>query len=178
MQSTYVPGDTPTSSCTMWTGAVQSRGYGSTTNGKGGSMLAHRKAWEAVNGPIPPGLTIDHLCRVRLCVNPEHMEVVTTAENTRRANAAKTHCKQGHPLSGDNLATTVKADGRERRVCIECRRAAVRRAYYAAKERGEDPNAAMKARRSEARRVARQARAGVHEAPPAGFEPATSSTGS
>lgn len=114
--------------CWLWVGAVQSKGYGSTTNGKGGSALAHRRAYEAIVGPIPVGMTLDHLCRVKTCVNPAHLEPVTLSENVRRASEVQTHCKHGHQLAGDNLA--VKAiDGSTRRVCIACRRTQGRRSY-------------------------------------------------
>ena len=171
MQSTHPR--VPLTPCIEWMGAVQSSGYGSVTNGRGGTMLAHRRAWEAARGPIPPGLTIDHLCRHKLCVNPDHMEVVTNAENVKRMLATKTHCKQGHPLSGDNLAIKHGSDGYTKRQCRECARAATRRSYHAAVARGENPNAASVARRS-ARRAA--ARASKQE-PPAGIGPAAFSTG-
>ena len=149
----------PLTPCIAWTGAVQSGGYGSVTNGRGGTMLAHRRAWEAAHGPIPAGMTIDHLCRHKLCVNPDHMEVVTAAENVKRMLATKTHCKQGHPLSGDNLAMRRGSDGYTKRQCRECAREAGRRAYHAAVARGENPNAAMVARRSARREAARNTKA-------------------
>jgi hypothetical protein len=120
--------------CLIWQGAVQSRGYGSVTNGMGGTALVHRLAYEQAVGPIPFGLTIDHLCRNKLCVNPDHLEPVTNAENLRRAAAAKTHCKQGHPLSGDNLRIAVRSRGVQRE-CIECARAVMRGVRLRAKER-------------------------------------------
>jgi len=67
--------------CLVWRGGVQSKGYGATTNGRGGTMLAHRAAWEQEHGPIADGLTVDHLCGNKLCVNTEHMELVTPGEN-------------------------------------------------------------------------------------------------
>ncbi len=66
----------------------------------------HRYVYELLVGPIPDGFDIDHLCRVRNCVNPEHLEAVTHRENMLRgdtlaaANAAKTHCPKGHALDG------------------------------------------------------------------------------
>lgn len=111
-----------TGSCWTWTGAVQSRGYGSIANGRGGTTQAHRRAYMELVGPIPAGLTIDHLCMNKLCVNPEHLEPVTGAENTRRAFRQQTHCKFGHLLSGDNLRLVTRATGNTRRVCVTCQR--------------------------------------------------------
>ncbi len=70
---------------------------------------AHRALWIAVNGPVPDGLQLDHLCRVRHCVNPSHLEPVTPRQNSLRGETVarrrseQTHCIHGHPLSGDNL---------------------------------------------------------------------------
>lgn len=80
-----------TDSCWLWTGGV-GRGYGIFYRGadRGGSFtVAHRYAYEALVGPIPAGLTLDHLCRVRGCVNPAHLEPVTQAENVRRGWKAR-----------------------------------------------------------------------------------------
>lgn len=115
--------------CLTWTGAKGTSGYGSCTNGRGGTALAHRRAWLAINGEIPDGLTIDHLCLNKLCVNVEHMEVVTRGENSRRRLALQTECKHGHPLSGDNLSVRIRPDGLMFRECLTCRRANSRRWY-------------------------------------------------
>ncbi|MFE0326316.1 HNH endonuclease [Streptomyces sp. NPDC058960] len=75
-------------------------------------------------GPIPDGMQLDHLCRERRSVRPDHLEPVTLVQNVMRGesptavNARKTHCRRGHGLDGDNLY--VKPDGR--RVCVTCRR--------------------------------------------------------
>lgn len=74
-------------SCWQWTAATNGRGYGRFSHGpmRGQTHeLAHRFAYEALVGPIPVGLTVDHLCENKRCVNPAHMELVTRAENTRR----------------------------------------------------------------------------------------------
>lgn len=104
--------------CWIWRGAVNSSGYGEVRVGEV-QRRAHRVMFEFFYGPIPNDLTVDHLCRVPQCVNPLHMELVTVRENIRRGgNAAKTHCRKGHPLSGLNLYVTP--DGR--RKCRTCSR--------------------------------------------------------
>ena len=94
--------------------------------------MAHRVAYEALIGPIPKGLCLDHLCRVRYCVNPAHLEPVTVRENVLRGisppavNARKRLCKNGHALSGRNLylKTRYGWPGRE---CRTCKRLLARR---------------------------------------------------
>ena len=87
-------------------------------------VRAHRLYYERHVGPIPDGLEMDHLCRNRACVNPDHLEPVTRAENNRRKAVAQTHCKNGHPLSGDNLLATKR-----QRACRACQRERSRRHY-------------------------------------------------
>ncbi len=96
-------------------------GYGLAWH-KGHNNLAHRRVYELLRGPIPEGLTLDHLCRERSCVNPDHLEPVTFRENIRRGqsppgiNSRMTHCKNGHPLSGDNIRIETSG-GRRCRTC-------------------------------------------------------------
>lgn len=120
------------SGCIEWIASHNGAGYGTLTiNRTGGKVLAHRFSYEHHFGPIPTGLTIDHLCRNTLCVNPAHLEAVTQRVNTLRGtaptavNSAKTHCDRGHPLSGDNLRITPKGW----RECLECRRRRGREKY-------------------------------------------------
>lgn len=96
----------PESGCWAWDRAVTSHGYGAQSLGRGRTAPAHRLAYEFAKGPIPEGLELDHLCRVRSCINPDHLEAVTHEVNVRRGEAGgrfKTHCLRGHPMSGDNL---------------------------------------------------------------------------
>jgi hypothetical protein len=85
-------------------------------------MYVHRVAYELAKGPIPNGYEIDHLCRNPACCNPDHLEVVTRAENNRRSNSVSavcsrmTHCAEGHALSGANLI--IRKNGQRR--CREC----------------------------------------------------------
>jgi hypothetical protein len=115
--------------CWRWTGAHTPQGYGQ-LNVEGKLVAVHRLAYEAWVTQIPDGLEIDHLCRVRDCINPAHLEPVTHAENLRRATEARTACKNGHPFAGENVRITTRGDGRTYRACLACRRAS-QRAYKA-----------------------------------------------
>ncbi len=112
--------------CWLWTGAINSDGYGHVWLG-GKVRGAHRVAWVAANRcDIPAGLAIDHLCRIRSCVRAEHLEPVTGRENTLRgytqaaAQASRTHCIRGHELTGDNLLRSALA--KNKRMCRSCAR--------------------------------------------------------
>lgn len=113
-----------TDDCWLWTDALNAKGYGQFKLGPGRMVKPHRMAYELSVGPIPDGLVIDHLCRVRHCVNPAHMEPVSIAENTRRGDATppqarvnreKTHCPQGHAYDEANTGHY-----RGRRYCRTC----------------------------------------------------------
>lgn len=108
--------------CWLWTGYVMPNGYGQ-FRWPGGS-LAHRYAYETTNGPIPDGLDLDHLCRTRNCVRPDHLDPVPRVVNLLRGarKTAQTTCKNGHPLAGDNL----KPRSRQRQ-CRACANEANRR---------------------------------------------------
>lgn len=123
------------SGCWLWTGALNSRGY-SCIGVDGKSQLAHRVSYELHVGPIPEGLQIDHLCRVKRCINPEHLEPVTAQENCARTpEAMKTHCVNGHELSGWNLMVKARRSGRVIRNCRTCHNAANRAAAARRKEK-------------------------------------------
>ena len=111
----------PADACWMWHGAANSEGYGNVgRNGK--TYLAHRVAYEITNGPVPEGMDLDHLCMVRLCVNPAHLEAVTFLANMRRRYAAKpderdTHCIRGHEYTPENTAVISTTGQRKCRIC-------------------------------------------------------------
>jgi hypothetical protein len=119
------------SGCWLWHGPVNRCGYGKFTVQRV-TMAAHRFAYHNLVGPIPPELTIDHLCRNRDCVNPKHLEPVSMRENLLRgdtlqaANARKTHCVNGHEFTKQN--TRLESGWRQCRECKRIRKEAKRRA--------------------------------------------------
>ncbi len=128
------------SGCWLWVGPLGARGYGALKfRGRKG---AHRIVWALLKGPIPDGLQLDHLCRVRRCVNPEHLRAVTCAENlhapgslsTAAINARKTHCPQGHPYSEENTLWRLRKHRRERN-CRACKKANRKTPYAMAYDR-------------------------------------------
>ena len=128
--------------CWIWQGTGNRQGYGMIRY-DGRPQPAHRVAYEIMVGPIPAGMTLDHLCRVPRCINPNHLEIVTHRINVLRGigptakNAKKKACLQGHDLTGRNLIT--RRDGRECRTCAN-RRSRIyqrgRRARLAANSNG------------------------------------------
>jgi hypothetical protein len=99
-----------TKTCWIWLGYKNSRGYGRFTIKRNKQQLVHRYAYEEAFGEIPEGLTLDHLCNITSCVNPNHLKIATLRENCLRSeinpfaiNARKVACMRGHPLSGSNL---------------------------------------------------------------------------
>ena len=132
----------PFSGCWVWTKSLNSNGYGMLSQGRGKPQLrAHRLAYEQAHGPIPDGLELDHLCRVRACINPEHLEAVTHQENIRRGGtpatarrlmqdilarrALRTHCKRGHAW----VEANIYIDPRGRRSCRLCTQHVYRDAF-------------------------------------------------
>ena len=116
--------------CINWEGSLVSRGYGYMRL-EGRLTPVHRYAYERERGPIPVGLTIDHLCRNKACVNPAHLEPVPIGVNVVRApsaaglNARKTACPQGHPYDLINTRYTREGN-RSCRICVTIRSQAKR----------------------------------------------------
>lgn len=116
--------------CWPWTGSRNAYGYGSFATGKK-SMLAHRQAYELVQGPIPQGMVLDHVCHTasctvparqcphRACCNPAHLAVVSPLDNNKRRNNPKrvSVCKKGHPLNATNTYVHRKTGYRACRLC-------------------------------------------------------------
>ena len=110
--------------CWLWTGYLNDRGYGEMRVGNK-KLRAHRAVYAYLVGEPPEDKVANHLCKVRNCVNPDHLEFVTQRENVMYSvspaslNARKTHCKNGHEFAGYNLY--VKPNGQ--RICRTCKNA-------------------------------------------------------
>lgn len=144
--------------CWLWQGALGHNGYGRTAL-RGREFRPHRVTYEHFVGPIPEGLTLDHVCHTndpqcflgndcphRRCCNPEHVEPVTIGDNIRRGTGRLTHCKNGHPFDAANTIQTAK-----QRQCRECSRERARQ-WKAANR--DEMNARRRARRAAARLAA------------------------
>lgn len=107
-----------TDKCWLWQGEIRKNGYGSIRINKKNYTI-HRVYYELNKGQIPTGLTIDHLCRIKNCINPDHLEPVTLIENLKRGygigvqNSNKTYCPKGHEYNG--------VDKNGHRLCLTCR---------------------------------------------------------
>jgi hypothetical protein len=122
--------------CWLWIGAKSANGYGQIAHKKT-TIGAHRLSYKLHKGEIPAGLVIDHLCRNRSCVNPDHLEAVNQRTNTMRGESpsVKQHnkgfCKNGHPMTPENRDS-------KRRRCRVCLREDVSRRYWAKKENSKN----------------------------------------
>lgn len=127
-----------TDGCWLWTSTKNFYGYGRFTI-KGKPYGAHRLAYAELRESVPDDKVMDHLCKNPACVNPSHLEVVTQRENLLRGNtinamhAAKTHCKNGHPLIGDNLVVNPSTKAEKRRRCRICLNLGSQRNYWKTK---------------------------------------------
>lgn len=117
----------PVTECWLWLGYTNKDGYA-----RLGTENAHRVFYRTHIGTIEPGHDIDHLCKRRNCVNPEHLESVPEVENIRRKSRTVTYagrrfdiCRRGHPMEGANVLVTKRGDG-TRRSCRQCNRDSVR----------------------------------------------------
>lgn len=114
----------PVNGCWIWTGAFV-REYPQ-VYWEGGPKRAHRVFYEVLVGPIPAGLVIDHLCKLKACCNPAHLEPTTIEENTRRGSVGRpklTHCCRGHPYDEVNTRTCGTTGRRFCRACQKIRAA-------------------------------------------------------
>lgn len=122
----------PETGCWLWTGPVyKDQGHGFIQDGARKRYMAHRFVWERIVGPIEKGLVLDHLCKNKRCVNPEHLEAVPQAINALRGgidggNAAKTQCVNGHDFTPEN--TYIRSNGW--RSCRACSRRVMRQGRY------------------------------------------------
>lgn len=110
-----------TDTCWLWIAPCGKRRYGATSY-RGKSVEAHRMVYTMFRGDIPMGLTLDHLCRNRKCVNPEHLEPVTIQENIRRAVKfiqRSNYCRNGHKLTAGNTFVLIRGSHQYRR-CKAC----------------------------------------------------------
>jgi hypothetical protein len=116
----------PNSGCWIWLGQVNQSGYGRARLAHGRKQVAHRAVYEAHHQTtVPADMQLDHLCMVRCCVNPDHMEIVTPLENIRRAlrqrraNPSLRYCRNGHKVVGNNIL--VRKNGKyTNRICRTC----------------------------------------------------------
>ena len=119
----------PESGCWIWMDTLTGHGYGNVKIAKR-YYGAHRAVFLHFGGDIPEGMELDHLCGVRSCVNPYHLEAVTHRENILRSRAArKTHCNHGHEFTNENTEIVMQRGNPVRR-CKICQRAAMVRYYW------------------------------------------------
>lgn len=129
----------PITGCWNWTAFCDPKGYGRFQYGARDARLAYNVSYGLMVGEVPEGLELDHLCRNNRCVNPYHLELVTSAVNMQRRAGLKTHCPSGHPYSPENSYRTPAGNT----VCRTCRKRSQRvvkdRQKAARRERGPLP---------------------------------------
>jgi hypothetical protein len=112
----------PNSGCWLWAAAMFKNGYGKYRSDDGRTTYAHRLSWQFEHGEIPDDLELDHRCRVRLCVNPGHLEAVTHQVNVLRGilfRGRKTHCPNGHEYKPETAYRHAKNGSW---ICLICRK--------------------------------------------------------
>ena len=127
-----------TDGCWLWVGPLNEKGYGRKVGYNKGRVYPHRLAYQLLVGTIPDGYSLDHLCRVRNCVNPAHLEPVLPTENTRRGVVSRMvePCPNGHPPERRTLPSG-------KNICLACRRDSDRRRH---EENRAERNAVMRER--------------------------------
>jgi hypothetical protein len=133
----------PENGCILWTGGQDGRGYARFCTDAVHQRAAHRWVYERYRGPVPNGMELDHLCRVRHCVNPDHLEPVPHKVNLARSDitvqarlSARTHCINGHEFTPENTFFKRKVRGRR---CRICKRLSERNRQHARKTQGNNP---------------------------------------
>lgn len=122
--------------CWEWHGARNTKGYGNIRVDKDSpAKSVHRVAYTEMVGPIPEGMEIDHLCRNRSCINPDHLEAVTRITNIQRVDQRKTVCKSGHEMTAANTRIYTTKSGMETRKCRACGRDSTRQYRLRMKEK-------------------------------------------
>lgn len=119
--------------CMEWVGAMLPNGYGQ-VGFRGKLWVAHRAFWVFMGKPDPGGFDLDHLCRNRKCINPDHLELVSRGDNLRRGFIAR-GCKNGHPYSPEDFSVVKRSNGIQELRCKVCHRERNRKAKQARKER-------------------------------------------
>lgn len=141
----------PMSGCWLWTASTGRCGYGSFRLDKK-NRKAHRVSYQFLVGEVPSGLQLDHLCRTRCCVNPEHLEAVTARVNVLRGegqagkSARATACRNGH----EYVAGSYRTNARQQRICLACDRAW----SLSKRERGRERDKLQRAKKRAERKAA------------------------
>ena len=132
--------------CWEWTGSLTGAGYGKVLTFRS-VRVAHRVLYELLVGPVPDGRELDHLCRNRRCVRPDHLEPVTHLENVRRSagNGSKSGCPSGHPYTPENTYIYVYQGG-PHRYCKPCQQARNKQRSEYAREYRQRPEAKQRHR--------------------------------